>query len=110
MAGVSRLIFVVALSVCLHGCASLYEAAPEIAGNNTGGVIPQKMAATQNVQALATAHCARWKLVPRITFPASQTGGEVVFICEQPGQAPQAMSDPEQAQPPAKPAPKKKAK
>lgn len=110
MTGVLRFSFIAALSVCLYGCAGLHEAAPEISGNNTGGVIPQKMAATQNVQALATAHCARWNLVPRITFPASQTGGEVVFICERAGQAPQAMPDPEPAQPPAKPAPKKKTK
>lgn len=77
--------FAAALASC-SGDGALYEAAPTITGNNTGGVIPAKMAATQNVDSLAAAHCAKYGATARVTFPASQTGGEAVFICEKGGQ------------------------
>ncbi len=97
MAGVLRIQLLLALSVMLAACSSLSQAPDTIAGNNTGGVIPPKMAATQNVEALASTHCAKWGSNARITFPASQTGGEVVFVCEKPGQAPIA---PAKSEPP----------
>ncbi len=87
MTGVLR-ILPLALSAALAGCANLNQAPDTIVGNNTGGVIPPKMAATQNVESLAAAHCQKWGSVARITFSAAQTGGEAVFVCEKPGQSP----------------------
>ena len=91
---------------CLYGCAGLYEAKPEITGNNTGGVIPAKMAAGGNTESLAAAHCAKYGATARVTFSAAQTGGEAVFICEKGGQ-PTMNPAPAPTGPSVIPAPKK---
>lgn len=89
--------FAASLAACTMD-SPLYEAAPTITGNNTGGVIPAKIAATQNVESLAAAHCAKYGATARVTFPSSQTGGEAVFICEKGGQP---MMNPAATTPPA---------
>lgn len=101
--------FAAALAACSSDSA-FYEPAPTITGNNTGGVIPAKMAATQNVDSLAAAHCAKYGAAARVTFPASQTGGEAVFICEkggQPAMNPQSGKTPAPTGPSVITAPKK---
>jgi len=55
----------------------------EIEGNNTGGIIPAEMLqAGGNPQALADAHCAKWKSAARITYGAGLPNTDVVFVCE----------------------------
>lgn len=95
MGCVSRISIALFVAAIVAGCANLNQAPDTLVGNNTGGVIPPKMAATQNVDSLAAAHCAKWNLTARITFPASQTGGEAVFVCEQPGQKSAVPVNPE---------------
>lgn len=100
----------VAAALSLLGCAGMYEEKAEITGNNTGGVIPAKMAASQNAESLAAAHCAKYGATARVTFPSSQTGGEAVFVCEkggQPSMLPASKSAPAPTGPSVIPAPKK---
>jgi hypothetical protein len=78
----ATLVFV---SAALAACGS-FGTGKEIEGNNTGGFIPAALAKGNNPQALADAHCARWKSTARITANAVDTGGDVVFICEVGGQ------------------------
>lgn len=99
-------VFVV-MSIILHGCAGLNQPADEITGNNTGGVIPPKLAAKGNVEAMAAAHCAKWGATSRVTFPSSQTGGEAVFICEKGGQPTMLPSNQPPVGPSVIPAPRK---
>jgi hypothetical protein len=93
----ATLVFV---SAALAACGSLGGSGKEIEGNNTGGFIPATLAKGNNPQALADAHCARWKSTARITANAVDTGGDVVFICEVGGQP--AMTVPPAPSAPAK--------
>jgi hypothetical protein len=100
----------VATSIVLHGCAGLSDRPDEITGNNTGGVIPPKMAAKGNVEGMAAAHCAKWGSTARVTFTQAQTGGEAVFVCEkggQPAMNPAASAQPQPAGPSVIPAPRR---
>jgi hypothetical protein len=94
-----RLFWVVSIAAALAACTTI--ARNEIEGNNTGGVIPGPMIKSGNAASLASAHCAKYGAVPRITFEPSQAGGDVVFVCE----APAPPAPPAVKQPPTRQAP-----
>ncbi|MEX2128668.1 MAG: hypothetical protein WD871_10560 [Xanthobacteraceae bacterium] len=77
-----RPILFVLVAAALGACTTVTR--NEIEGNNTGGVIPGPMIKGGNVASLAGAHCAKYGTNARITFEATQTGGDVVFVCEAP--------------------------
>lgn len=91
----------VLIALAVGACGGGRDTRKEIEGNNTGGIIPAPLlAGGANAQALADAHCARWKSTARITFTAAETGGDVVFVCEI-GGTPAVMVPPPPKQTPA---------
>lgn len=75
-------LFLGMLATVLAGCSGGVIARKEIEGNNTGGIIPFEMIKGGNIQSLADAHCAKYKASARITYNGTDTGGDVVFVCE----------------------------
>jgi hypothetical protein len=99
----ARMLLAAGVAAALCGCGTYVR--KEIEGNNTGGVIPFELAKTGNPQALANAHCGKWNSTARITFSQTESGGDVVFVCETPA-LPAPPAPPPAKQAPAPPRPR----
>jgi hypothetical protein len=83
----ARPILLTLLAAALAACGG-GSGRKEIEGNNTGGIIPFEMIGNRDPQSLATAHCAKWGGIARVTFTQRDTGSDVVFVCETPAATP----------------------
>jgi hypothetical protein len=73
----------------LGGCTTIsWNSSKQVQGNSTGGFVPALVTSDTVAAEEARRHCAQYSLVPRITSTHTQTGGDTVFVCEKPGQAP----------------------
>lgn len=76
-------------AVALSGCTSFsWNANKAVLGNSTGGIVPEAVTSETEAVEIARKHCAQYGTMPRVTATHAQAGGELIFVCEKPGQTP----------------------